>query len=76
MTGPRHKAPRPMFPKFIQDCEERIAQQQQLIAGLKQQGRSTIGAETDLRRHEASLRQLENHAEVMRDLLQPDRYRQ
>ena len=71
MTGRRHTAPRPLFPKFIADCEERITQQHQLIAGLKQQGLSTSRAEADLKRQEASLRALENHAVVMRFLLEP-----
>jgi hypothetical protein len=70
MNSPRHKTANPLFLKFIDDCEERISQQQQLIAGLKQQGLPTVRAEADLKRHQASLRQLENHAEVMRDLLQ------
>jgi len=71
MTGPRHKAPRHLFSKFIADCEARITLQQQLISQLKQQGLSTAGAETDLKKHKASLRALENHAVVMRFLLEP-----
>jgi hypothetical protein len=71
MRGRRHKDPCPMYPKFIADCEERITQQQQLIAGLRQQGLSTSLAETDLKRQQASLRALENHAVVMRFLLEP-----
>jgi hypothetical protein len=67
----RHKAPSPLFPKFIADCEERIMQQHQLIAGLKQQGLSTSRAEDDLKKQKASLRALENHAVVMRFLLEP-----
>jgi hypothetical protein len=70
MKGPRHRAPRPLSPKFIADCEERISQQHQLISELKQQGLSTAGAMADLKRNEASLRQLKNHADVMRLLLQ------
>ena len=70
MNSPRYKTPNPLFLKFIEDCEERISQQQQLIAGLKQQGLPTVRAETDLKKHRASLRELENHAEVMRALLQ------
>jgi hypothetical protein len=70
MNSTRHKTPNPLFLKFIDDCEERISQQQQLIAGLKQQGLPTGRAEADLKRHQASLRELENHAEVMRGLLQ------
>jgi hypothetical protein len=46
-------------------------QQHQVIAGLKQQGLSTSRAEADLKRQEASLRALENHAVVMRFLLEP-----
>jgi hypothetical protein len=57
--------------KFIADCEERISQQKQLIADLDQRGVSTLGARADLVKQEASLRQLENHAAVMRVLLQP-----
>jgi hypothetical protein len=71
MTGPRHKAPRPLFPKFIADCEERITQQHHLIAGLQEEGLSTSRAEADLKKQKASLRQLENHAVVMRFLLEP-----
>jgi uncharacterized coiled-coil protein SlyX len=69
MTAPRHKPPRPLFLKFIEDCEERISQQKQLIDGLNQQGLSTVRAEADLKKQKASLRQLENHAEVMRAFL-------
>jgi hypothetical protein len=36
---------------------------------------STVRAEVDLKREEAALRELQNHAEVVRDLLEPDRYR-
>ena len=70
MTGPRPKAHRPLFLKFIADCEERIAQQHQRISDLKQQGLPTAGAEIDLRKQKASLRALENHAVVMRFLLE------
>jgi hypothetical protein len=70
MNNPRHKTTNPLFLKFIEDCEERISQQQQLIAGLQQQGLSTVRAEADLKKHQTSLRELENHAEVMRALLQ------
>jgi hypothetical protein len=74
MTAPRHKTPSPLFLKFIADCEERITQQHQVIAGLKQQGLSTSHAEGDLEKQKASLRELENHAEVMRFLLKlPER---
>jgi hypothetical protein len=66
-----HKAPRPLFLEFITDCEERITQQHQLIAELKQQGLSTSRAETDLRKQKAYLRQLKNHSLVMRFLLEP-----
>jgi hypothetical protein len=60
-----------MFPKFIADCEERITQQHLLISGLQQQGLSTVSAEADLKKQKASLRALENHAVVMRFLLEP-----
>ena len=75
MTGNRSTNPRPPYLKFITDCELRVALQKQLIAGLKERGLSTLHAEADLKKEEASLRQLENHAVVMRDLLEPDRYR-
>jgi hypothetical protein len=71
MTGPRRKTPSPLFVKFIADCQERITQQMQMIAGLKQQGLSTSGAEIDLKKQEAALRELQNHAVVMRFLLEP-----
>jgi hypothetical protein len=71
MTGPRRKTPSPLFVKFIADCQERITQQHQLIAGLKQQGLSTLGANADLKRQQATLRELRNHAVVMRFLLEP-----
>jgi hypothetical protein len=67
----RHKVPRPLFLKFIADCEERIEQQQQRISELKQQGLSTSRAEINLKKQKASLRALENHAVVMRFLLEP-----
>jgi len=60
-----------LFFKFIADCEERISRQKRLIADLDQQGLSTARAKADLKTQEASLRQLENHAAVMRVLLQP-----
>jgi hypothetical protein len=75
MTGSRNDNPRALYLAFITDCELRVSQQKQLIAGLKKQGLSTLHAEVDLKRQEASLRQLENHAALMNDLLQPDRYR-
>ena len=49
--------------------------QKQLIADLKERGLSTAHANVDLKREEAALRELQNHAAVMRDLLEPDRYR-
>jgi hypothetical protein len=75
MTDSRNKNPSPLFLKFITDCELRISRQKQLIASLKEQGLSTLRAESELKKQKASLRELENHAAVMRDLLQMDRYR-
>jgi hypothetical protein len=71
MRAARQIAPRPLFPKFIADCEERIAQQHQLIAELKQKGLLTSRAEADLKKQKVSLRQLKIHAAVMRFLMEP-----
>jgi hypothetical protein len=65
------KVAHPLFLKFIEDCEDRISEKKQLIAGLKQRGLPTVRAEADLKKQKASLRQLENHAVVMRFLLEP-----
>jgi hypothetical protein len=66
----RHKEPRPLFSQFIADCEERITRQHQLITELKQQRLPTAGAIADLKKEEATLRQLKSHAAVMRFLLE------
>jgi hypothetical protein len=71
MTGARRKAPHSMFAKFIADCEEGISRQHLLISELQQQGLPTAGAKADLKKLKTSLRALENHAVVMRFLLEP-----
>ena len=70
---PRNNAPRPLYTMFISDCALRISKQEQLIADLRARGESSLHAEVDLKKQEALLRQLKNHAVVMEKLLQPDR---
>jgi hypothetical protein len=68
----RAEQPLEMALRHISECEARLEQQKQLIARLKKQGRSTAQAEDVLKVFEETLLQLQNHLEIMRQLMTGD----
>jgi hypothetical protein len=58
--------------RFVTAAAGRVLNQKELIRRLQQQGRSTVEAEAVLKKLEASLLQIENHAGIMHDLTKPN----
>jgi hypothetical protein len=58
--------------RFVTAAAGRVLKQKELIAQLQKQERSTVEAEAVLKKLEASLRQIENHAGIMHDLTKPN----
>jgi hypothetical protein len=60
--------------RFVAECEQRVAEQKQLIEQLKRRGGSTEEAEGALRQQHEMLATLRNHADIMRDLMSPNEH--
>lgn len=54
--------------RFMAATTEQVIKQQELIAGLRKQGRSTAEAAAALKKLEASLQQIKNHVVIMDQL--------
>lgn len=73
MKQHRHENEFYLGQSFIAESENRISRQKQLIENLKRKRKPTETAEAVLKQFEASLLQLRNHMEVMRELMKPDK---
>ena len=56
---------------FVRKSAARVEQQKQLIARLKKERQPTNQAEADLKQFETTLLTLQNHLEVMEELMKP-----
>jgi hypothetical protein len=64
----------PLPLQFIANWEQRILKQEELIAELKQNGRSTKRAEGVLRNQLRALAMLRNHSDLSLELSKPNAY--